>query len=283
MTTDKKSLLNQFTEGVNKGIKQTSEAAQMVGETVLESAQAVGNTVVDGVNSAGTTVERGAQAISESAKLLGETVVDGVQRIGKVISDGGNILLEDINEAGAFVADQVNGSIGVVRDGVYYVGGKAVEGTVVVKDGVLSVGETIVGSVINTSRFVTDKEYRDSEGIPWLKEVIETNREIIAYQIQQNQRAMELLYYASLGKELNEDELEIVSKQITDMTKLVPVLAIFLLPGGTVLLPILAKLLPWDMIPDLKPPKDVNLAPPEATPTPEAAAESHPNATVKDE
>ena len=69
MTKDKKSLLNQFTEGVNKGIKQTSEAAQMVGETVIESAQAVGNTINDGVNSAGTTVERGAQAISDSRSM----------------------------------------------------------------------------------------------------------------------------------------------------------------------------------------------------------------------
>ena len=71
--------------------------------------------------------------------------------------------------------------------------------------------------------------------------------------MQQNQKTMGILYRYSTGEALGPEELEVATKQITDMAKMVPALAIFLLPGGMVLLPMLAKLLPWELIPDLKP------------------------------
>ena len=34
-----------------------------------------------------------------------------------------------------------------------------------------------------------------------------------------------------------------------DIAKIVPALGIFMLPGGSIFLPVLAKILPWDLMP----------------------------------
>jgi len=188
--------------------------------------------------------------IKDSANVL----LEGGQFITGLITESTKTLLDTLNKTTEFVVDQVNGGIGYFKDGVYYIGDKAVEGTVVVRDGVLMIGENVIGTVINTTKFISDSKYRDEVGIPWLKELIDSNQKIIVYQMQQNQKSMEILFRYSLGEDLKPEELEIAKTQLIDMIKLVPAFAIFLLPGGMVLLPILAKLLPWELIPDLKPP-----------------------------
>jgi hypothetical protein len=54
---------------------------------------------------------------------------------------------------------------------------------------------------------------------------------------------MILLAY-STRRDLNEKEKKKVKKQILDICKTIPSLTIFLLPGGSLLLPILIKFIP---------------------------------------
>ncbi len=183
-------------------------------------------------------------ALLESGQILSDFLTDSLQSI-----------LQSLDKTEEFVFDQINGGIGYVKDGIYYVGDKAMEGSVIVKDGVLMMGETVIGTLINTSKFLTDSEYREKVGIPWLKSVIEENQKILLYQMQQNRKTLDILFRYSMGDELKPDELKIATKQLLDMIKLVPALAIFLLPGGMLLLPLFAKMLPWELIPDLKPPE----------------------------
>ena len=53
-----------------------------------------------------------------------------------------------------------------------------------------------------------------------------------------------LLLAHSTRRDLNEKEKKKVKKQLLDICKTVPSLAIFLLPGGSILLPIFIKFIP---------------------------------------
>lgn len=216
---DGKGILQSMTEGVLSGVKASTDM-------IVEGATTVANTVADG----------------------GKSLWEG-------LTESAHFLLEGLESTSEVVVDQVTGAVGYVQDGVYYLGGKAVEGTVLVTDGVMTVGGTVVGTIFNTTRFVGDPDYREKVGIPWLKEVIQSNRDTLAYQMQQNQKAMDVLYRYSMGEELTDEETEEATKQLNDMIKLVPALAIFLVPGGSLLLPILGKLLPWEVFPDLRSPE----------------------------
>ncbi len=217
-----------------------------------EQAKEFFQSVADGVTSG---IKASGEMLVEHATTVAETVADGGKVLLDGLSGGAKTLLENIEHTGEMVVEQVSGAVGYLQDGVYYVGGKAVEGTVMVKDGVISVGENIVGTIINTSRFVSDHEYREDVGIPWLQGVINSNRETLAYQMEQNGKAMDVLYRYSSGETLTEEEIAEATKQLNDMIKLVPALAIFLVPGGSLLLPVLAKLLPWEVFPDLRSPE----------------------------
>jgi len=58
-----------------------------------------------------------------------------------------------------------------------------------------------------------------------------------------------LLAKAAAGQTLDATERKKVKAQLIDLAKAVPALAIFAAPGGMVLLPLLAKLLPFDLLP----------------------------------
>jgi hypothetical protein len=53
-----------------------------------------------------------------------------------------------------------------------------------------------------------------------------------------------LLLGQSTIRDLEEDEKLVVKKQLIDICKSIPSLAIFLLPGGGILLPLLTKFIP---------------------------------------
>jgi hypothetical protein len=59
----------------------------------------------------------------------------------------------------------------------------------------------------------------------------------------------QLLAKATAGRKLTPDEKRKVREQLVDVAKAVPALAIFAAPGGLLLLPLLAKLLPFNMLP----------------------------------
>ncbi len=80
----------------------------------------------------------------------------------------------------------------------------------------------------------------------WLR-IIGRNRDRLITEIKESQELMALLQ-KSTKEELSPEEKEQVKAQFYDILKSMPSLAIFLFPGGTLLLPIVMKLVP-ELIP----------------------------------
>ncbi len=75
------------------------------------------------------------------------------------------------------------------------------------------------------------------------------NLEAIVTEIKQTGELGELLAKAAAGTTLTAEEKAKVKAQLLDLAKAVPALAIFAAPGGMLLLPILAKVLPFNVLP----------------------------------
>jgi hypothetical protein len=71
----------------------------------------------------------------------------------------------------------------------------------------------------------------------------------IVTEIRQTGELGQLLAKAAAGSPLARDEKAKVKEQLIDLAKAVPALAIFAAPGGMLLLPLLAKVLPFDLLP----------------------------------
>jgi hypothetical protein len=75
------------------------------------------------------------------------------------------------------------------------------------------------------------------------------NLEAIVTELRQTGELGQLLAKAAAGRKLTAEEKRKVREQLVDLAKAVPALAIFAAPGGVLLLPLLAKLLPFNMLP----------------------------------
>jgi len=75
------------------------------------------------------------------------------------------------------------------------------------------------------------------------------NLEAIATELRETGELGQLLAKATAGRKLTAEEKRKVREQLMDVAKAVPALAIFAAPGGLLLLPLLAKLLPFNMLP----------------------------------
>lgn len=71
----------------------------------------------------------------------------------------------------------------------------------------------------------------------------------IVTELRQTGELGQLLAKATAGRTLTAEEKRKVRSQLVDLAKAVPALAIFAAPGGLLLLPLLAKLLPFNMLP----------------------------------
>lgn len=80
----------------------------------------------------------------------------------------------------------------------------------------------------------------------WLR-IIGRNRDRLLTEMQESKELMALLH-KSTKEDLSPEEKEQVKDQFYDILKTMPSLALFLLPGGTLLLPIVMKLVP-ELIP----------------------------------
>lgn len=80
----------------------------------------------------------------------------------------------------------------------------------------------------------------------WVK-VLGRNKDKLVTEIQQS-RELVALIRKSTKQELTKEEKEAVKTQFLDIVKSMPSLAIFMLPGGTLLLPIILKVIP-DLMP----------------------------------
>ena len=69
------------------------------------------------------------------------------------------------------------------------------------------------------------------------------NKDRLTKEIKESGELMQLLA-KSTAKDLSKEEKKKVKKQLLDICKTIPSLTIFLLPGGSLLLPILIKFIP---------------------------------------
>ena len=80
----------------------------------------------------------------------------------------------------------------------------------------------------------------------WSK-ILGRNKDKLAAELSQSKELVGLIA-KSTTSELSKDEKEKVKKQFKDLARTIPSLTLFLLPGGTLLLPIVLKIIP-DLVP----------------------------------
>jgi hypothetical protein len=80
-----------------------------------------------------------------------------------------------------------------------------------------------------------------------IKELLKRNKKRLAKELDQSKEAVGLIK-KSMHTSLNDDEKEKIKEQLLDICKAVPAFAVFMLPGGALLLPLLMKLIP-DILP----------------------------------
>lgn len=121
----------------------------------------------------------------------------------------------------------------------------------------ININNTFVSkSITATNKFITtyknDIQYfnfsnpiknfydQTSKGVVFL---IKRNKKRLIKEISESKELMQLLA-KSTRKDLDDSEKKKVKKQLLDICKTIPSLAIFLLPGGSVLLPLFVKFIP---------------------------------------
>jgi hypothetical protein len=92
------------------------------------------------------------------------------------------------------------------------------------------------------------------EGLPHalttrLSALVLDNLDRILQEIRETGELAQLLAKASAGTSLTSEEKSKVREQLIDLAKAIPALAVFAAPGGMLLLPILLKLLPFNLLP----------------------------------
>lgn len=80
----------------------------------------------------------------------------------------------------------------------------------------------------------------------WVK-ILGRNKEKLARELKESKDLVFLITKSTKG-DLSKEEKEMAKSQFIDLAKSVPALAIFMLPGGAILLPIILKIIP-DLIP----------------------------------
>ena len=73
--------------------------------------------------------------------------------------------------------------------------------------------------------------------------ILGRNKEKILTELKESKELMDLVRESTL-RDLSEEEKEIVRTQFYDILKTMPSLAIFMLPGGALLLPVVSKIFP---------------------------------------
>ena len=76
-----------------------------------------------------------------------------------------------------------------------------------------------------------------------ISELLTKNKKILLKEIEQSKELVYLIR-KSTTQDLTEEEKEKIKNQLLDIFKSIPALAIFLLPGGALLLPLTIKFIP---------------------------------------
>lgn len=198
--------------------------------------------VTGGARAAGRSVMGGAAAVVGGASAAGGKVIGGAAAIVGGASAAGGKVVGGL--AGAGSAALATGG------GLVHLTGKAVKTTA---GGALSVGGQVLdgatATVISSARFIASAEYRRTQGWPWLRLVVARNRMAVWQELSQSDEMLRLMWRYARMRGLSDEEKAKVRAQLLDLAKVVPALGIFMLPGGAVLLPLLARALPWDLLP----------------------------------
>lgn len=80
-----------------------------------------------------------------------------------------------------------------------------------------------------------------------LHSLVKKNKASIIQELKDSREALELLAKWNT-QELNDEEKKKIKSQLTDILKTLPSLAIFMLPGGAIALPILYKIIPEELL-----------------------------------
>ncbi|HUK66919.1 MAG TPA: hypothetical protein VLV17_08845 [Anaeromyxobacteraceae bacterium] len=104
-------------------------------------------------------------------------------------------------------------------------------------------------TVLDGQELARDWETVADEMMDRVATTVTENLEAIVTEIRQTGELGQLLAKAAGGHSLTADERVKVKAQLIDLAKAVPALAIFAAPGGMILLPLLAKLLPFSVLP----------------------------------
>lgn len=84
---------------------------------------------------------------------------------------------------------------------------------------------------------------KQSEELHKIKELLELNKRRLYHEINQSKELVNLIA-KSTYEDLSDEEKKKVKDQLLDIFKSIPALAIFLLPGGAILLPFAVKYIP---------------------------------------
>jgi hypothetical protein len=95
----------------------------------------------------------------------------------------------------------------------------------------------------------SDLDVATDEVVERVTVAVTDNLEAFVTEIRETGELGQLLARAASGGALSRDEKKKVKAQLIDLAKAVPALAIFAAPGGMLLLPLLAKLLPFNLLP----------------------------------
>jgi hypothetical protein len=87
------------------------------------------------------------------------------------------------------------------------------------------------------------------EVVERISDAVATNYDAFTTELRETGELGQLLARAAGGATLTGEEKRKVKEQLVDLAKAVPALAIFAAPGGLLLLPLLAKLLPFSILP----------------------------------
>jgi hypothetical protein len=109
--------------------------------------------------------------------------------------------------------------------------------------------EAIDDGAIDWQALAGDVEAATDAVVERVSTAVSENLGAIVQEIRQTGELGQLLGRAAAGGRLTREEKAKVRLQLLDLAKAVPALAIFAAPGGMLLLPLLAKLLPFNLLP----------------------------------
>lgn len=223
------------------------KAVASVGETLgameglaSKTAETLGTMGIKAVEDAAASMEqitnKAVQLTSETADKLVQSAGDAAQSLEVMTSQA----IRTTKQAAEKMAEVVENVPNMVND----VADKSKQVLSAVGSGI----STVANTVINTGKFLTDTDYRYSVGYPWLQSVVQENWQKIQQELGDSQDMLMVLWRYSQGEELTPQEREAAQSQLKRIVAMVPAFAIFCLPGGAILLPLLARALPWKIM-----------------------------------